>query len=187
VRIGHPSARADIAGAIYLSRLLRPRGVPLPAILAEDIRAEPPWLLLERLPGTDLGAVISRLSEEQLDVIAANVVRAQAITWETGSAGRYGYAARAVQAPQAAWSHVLNANLARSRQRITSAGLFDAGLVDLVQAVVTANREEIDKIEPTPFLHDTTTKNVIVTPEGTFSGIVDGMTFALETHDILPR
>jgi hypothetical protein len=128
---------------------------------------------LERLPGTDLGAVISRLSEEQLDVIAANVVRAQAITGGTGSTGRYGYAARAVQAPQAAWSHVLNANLARSRQRITSAGLFDAGLVDLVQTEVTANREEIDKIEPTPFLHDTTTKNVIVTPEGTFSGIVD--------------
>jgi hypothetical protein len=42
-----------------------------------------------------------------------------------------------------------------------------------VQAEVTARCAEIDKIEVTPFLHDTTTKNVIVTPDGTFSGIVD--------------
>jgi Ser/Thr protein kinase RdoA (MazF antagonist) len=173
VRIGDPSARAEIAGAIYLSGLLRPRGVPLPAILAEDIKAEFPWLLLERFPGTDLGAVISHLSKEQLDGIAAKVAHAQGIAAKTDSSGRYGYAARPEQAPQDAWSQVLDANLARSRQRIESAGLFDARLVDIVQAEVTATRGEIDAIKATPFLHDTTTKNVIVTPEGTFSGIVD--------------
>lgn len=173
VRIGDPSARADMAGAIYLSGLLRPRGVPLPAILAEDIRAEFPWLVLERLPGTDLGEVLSRLTEEQLEEIAANVAQAQIITAETGSADRYGYAARAEQAPYTLWSQVLDANLARSRQRIAAAGLFDVGLVDIVQAEVSANRAEIDAIGPTPFLHDTTTKNVIVTAGGAFSGIVD--------------
>ena len=89
-RIGQPSARANMAGAVYLSELLRPRGVPLPRILAEGIRAELPWLLLERFPGTDLGAVITSLTDEQLDRIAANVVQAQAINAETGSAGRYG-------------------------------------------------------------------------------------------------
>jgi aminoglycoside phosphotransferase len=162
-----------MAGSIYLSGLLRPRGVPLPAILVEDIHAEFPWLLLERLPGTDLGAVISPLGNEQLEAIAANVVQAQAITAETMSAGRYGYAARPEQAAQTAWSQVLDANLARSRQRIQSSGLFDPRLVDIVQAELEARRGEIDQIEPTPFLHDTTTKNVIVTPEGTFSGIVD--------------
>jgi hypothetical protein len=34
-------------------------------------------------------------------------------------------------------------------------------------------RNEIDAIPPTPFLHDTTIKNVIVTAEGSLSGIVD--------------
>jgi hypothetical protein len=147
--------------------------VSLPAILAEDIGAELPWLLLERLPGTDLGAVISRLTEEQLDGIASNVAQAQSITAQTGSAGRYGYAARAEQALHTGWSQVLDANLARSRRRIASAGLFDPGLVAIVQTEVNTRRGEIDRIPPTPFLHDTTTKNVIVTPEGTFSGIVD--------------
>jgi len=173
VRIGEPSARAEMAGAVYLSGLLRPGGVPLPAILAENIDAEFPWLLLERFPGMDLGSVILNLSEEKLDAIASQVAHAQAITARTKSAGRYGYAARAEQAPHGTWSQVLLANLARSRRRIGSAGLFDIGLVDAIEHEVAARRGELDKIEATPFLHDTTTKNVIVTPEGAFSGIVD--------------
>lgn len=112
--------------------------MPLPAILAEDIQAELPWLVLEWLAGTDLGAVISRLAEEKLDGIAANLVQAQSITAETGSAGRYGYAAQAEQTPHTAWSHVLDLNVARSRRRMASAGLFDPGLVDIVQTAATA-------------------------------------------------
>ncbi|KAA6490728.1 hypothetical protein EXN67_28035 [Rhizobium rhizogenes] len=173
VRIGDPSARVEMAGAVYLSHLLRPGGVPLPAILAQDLDAEFPWLLLERFPGSDLGSVISDLTEEKLDKIASSVAHAQAIAGRTASAGRYGYAARPEHAPNDAWSQVLLANLARSRERIGSAGLFDVGLVDAVRHEVTARRGEIDRIEATPFLHDTTTKNVIVTREGAFSGIVD--------------
>lgn len=173
VRIGDLSAQAELAGAIYLSSLLRPKGVPLPAILAADIAAQFPWLLLERFPGTDLGTVISDLSEGQLDSIAAKLAHAQTITATTHSAGRYGYAARPEHAPQEAWSQVLQANLARSQQRLEAAGLFEAGLVDIVDAMIAGTRVEIDAIGATPFLHDTTTKNVIVTPEGKFSGIVD--------------
>jgi hypothetical protein len=172
-RTGDTTARDEIAGAVYLSGLLQPRGVPLAAILAEDTQSEFPWIVSERLPGTDLGAVISRLSDARLDAIAAKVVQAQTITAKTGSTGRYGYAARPEQAPQVTWSQVLDANLARSRRRIKTAGLFDTSLVEIVQAEVTGRCGEIDKIEATPFLHDTTTKNVIVTPDGTFSCIVD--------------
>ncbi|MGV1759498.1 hypothetical protein ACQZ6F_24510 [Rhizobium sp. A22-96] len=77
VRIGDPVARAEMAGAIYLSGLLRPQGVPLPSILAVDIDAEFPWLLLERFRGTDLGSVISGLTEETLNDIASRVAHAQ--------------------------------------------------------------------------------------------------------------
>src|SRR5580658_3739307 len=65
LRIGDRSAHAEMAGAVHLSNLLRPRGVPLTAILTEDVAAEFPWLILERLPGTDLGTVIANLSDEQ--------------------------------------------------------------------------------------------------------------------------
>jgi aminoglycoside phosphotransferase len=173
VRIGGQSARAEIDGAVHLSGLLRPRGVPLPRILAENVKGELPWLVLERLPGTDLGAVMANLTSAQLERIAIGVSRAQAITAKTASAGRYGYAALPEQAPHSAWSQVLEANLDRSRRRIASARLFDPTLVDVVQTALTSRRDQIDRIEPIPFLHDTTTKNVIVTPDGNLSGIVD--------------
>jgi aminoglycoside phosphotransferase len=173
VRIGDASARAELAGALYLSGLLRPRGAPLPAILADDVESPFPWMTMERLAGEDLAGVIASLSTEQCDGIAAEVARTQAIAAESGSAGRYGYAIRAEQAPHGAWSFVLDDSLRRSRARIASAGLFDAGLVEVVQAKLAAMRDEIDAVAATPFLHDTTTRNVIVAPDGTFSGIVD--------------
>lgn len=173
VRIGDPTARTEMAGAVELSRLLRSLGVPLPRLLAWDLDAAHPWLILERLDGEDLGAVAARLSEAQLDRVAAQIARAQGIAATVGSAGGYGYAVRAQHAPHKAWSHVLDAHLARSRRRIAAAGLFDAGLVEIVQDRVEALRGELDAVAPTPFLHDTTTKNVIVTREGNFSGIVD--------------
>jgi aminoglycoside phosphotransferase len=173
VRIGDQSSHSEMAGAIHLSGLLRPRGVPLPAILAADVQAERPWLLMERLLGTDLGAVIAGVTDQKLDRIAAAVARAQERTGELGQGRGYGYTIRPEQAPHAAWSQVVEANLARSRRRMASTRLFEVDLVDRVQAALNELREKVDGIAATPFLHDTTTKNVIVTSKGEFSGIVD--------------
>lgn len=173
VRIGTQTARAMMKGAVQLSGLLRPRGVPLPMIIAASVDSVLPWLVLERLPGTDLGAVITGLSSKQLEGIAEKVAQAQAITGKTVSAGRYGYASLPEQAPHSTWSQVLDASLHRSRRRIASAGLFETRIVDVVQTAVECRRDEIDRIPSIPFLHDTTTKNVIVTRDGQFSGIVD--------------
>jgi Phosphotransferase enzyme family len=94
VRIAADRSRDAMSGALKLSRLLRPLGVPLPAILAEGVDERPAWLLLERLVGTDLGALFANLGHAQLDDIARHVVAAQTIVGRTPSAGRYGYAVR---------------------------------------------------------------------------------------------
>jgi hypothetical protein len=124
-----------MAGAVYLSQFLRPLGVRLPVLMAYDLEAPFPWLLLEWLSGKDLGAAAPDLSEEQLDRIAREVALAQAITARTGSAGRYDYAPRADEAPHCTWSQVLEANLARSRRRIASARLFEVTLVDIARDI----------------------------------------------------
>lgn len=172
-RIAKPSERAAMAGALELSNLLRPRGVPLPAILASDVHAPFPWLLLERLDGTDLGESVATLPASVLDAIADRVVAAQRVTAGTPSAGHYGYAVRPEDAPHARWSEVLEAHLDRSRRRMTSGGFFDLGLADIARRHLEALRSRLDRIPATAFLHDTTTKNVIVTTDGRFSGIVD--------------
>ena len=54
-----------------------------------------------------------------------------------------------------------------------SAGLFDMGHANQMEAMLAVMRDRVDAVAATPFLHDTTTKSVIVTPEGTLSGILD--------------
>ena len=173
LRIGGRTAHAEIAGAVTLSQLLRPRGVPLPRLLDHDSGADFPWMALERLPGTDLGDVVNGFSDAQLDAIARRVADAQAIVAADGPASRFGYAVRAQDAPHETWTQVLQAHLDRSTRRIASAGLFDRALADGIREALDSRRGETDAVAATPFLHDTTTKNVIVTPTGDFSGIVD--------------
>lgn len=156
-----------------LSRLLRPVGVPLPAVLAADLEAAWPFMLLERLPGMDLGHVMRTLGDEQLAAIAVAVAGAQAVVGGTSSAGRYGFAAEAEQAPHERWSGLVASSIDRSRDRIARARLFDARHAGRLVAAMEARREVLDRVPATPFLHDTTTKNVIVAPDGSFSGIVD--------------
>ncbi|HEY4200981.1 MAG TPA: aminoglycoside phosphotransferase family protein [Devosiaceae bacterium] len=173
VRIGDRNAHREMEGAVHLSGLLRPLGVPLPKLLAHELATPLPWMLLERLQGHDLWDFIATMPDLALKDVARAVARAQAIAATTPSAGRFGYAAHADKAPHASWREVLKDNLDRSRRRITSAGLFDAALVERVEVLLADRADQIDGIAATPFLHDTTTKNVIVTSEGRYSGIVD--------------
>jgi aminoglycoside phosphotransferase len=173
VRIAAEHYRSVMAGALKISRLLRPQGVPLPEIIAEGVNHQFSHLVLERLPGTDLGQVIQGLSDSDLEAIATKVAQAQKITSKVVSARRYGYSIEPANAPHERWSHVLLENLTRSRVRITAAKLFDGDVVDTIAKMVLAASAELDALPSIPFLHDTTTKNVIVTPGGSFSGIVD--------------
>jgi aminoglycoside phosphotransferase len=173
IRIAQKSNGGAMAGAARLTRLLRPLGVPLPGIMAEGLEQGFPYLVLERLPGTDLGHVITALSEFTLTQIAARVAEAQAITSGTRSAGRYGYAVEPEAAPYEAWARVIDAALNRSRTRIAEAGLFDLEPVERIAELIADMRPRLDALPSIPFLHDTTTKNVIVESDGSFSGIID--------------
>lgn len=172
MRLTRPSEARFMRSAVALSRQLRPLGVPLPELLAADLEAEAPWMLLERLPGRDLGDGVSSLSEARLRQIAERVAAAQRIAATTPNAGRYGFSATPEGAPFASWSEVAT-DIERSRTRIASAGLFDLAVIEPLERKLSRYRRDLDAIAATPFLHDTTTKNVIVTDDGDFSGIVD--------------
>jgi aminoglycoside phosphotransferase (APT) family kinase protein len=173
IRMGRSTQRASLVNGWRLNRVLRPLGVPLPEGLAEGLNDPFPWIALERLPGTDLGHVMDGLSDAQLQAIARGVVEAQAAAAQVASVGRYGYGATAGLAPYRHWSDVVEANLARSRSRIADAGLFGLEPVHAMASLVEKMRGDLDALPPVAFLHDTTTKNVMVAPGGELSGIVD--------------
>ncbi len=173
VRIATEENRAAMVGAYLLSSQLRPAGVPLPQIIAADLDHRFPYLILDRFPGTDLMHVVQNLSLQQQIRIAEKIAAAQAVVSVLPSAGRYGYAVTAEEAPHASWSTVLEQRLAVVRRGIASAGIFASSYPEAIAALINSHRRELDAQPATPFLHDTTTKNVIIAPDGTFSGIVD--------------
>lgn len=175
VRIAHAAADA-LAGAVYWSQRLRPLGLPLPRLLHAELEPRVgrfPFLLLERLPGADLGLVYSELSPTQKRAVVAEVVRAQELVGSLPLGHGYGYADSSEAAlPHRRWTGVLRASLARSRTRIRQAGVVDDAVVGRVEAILPRFARYLDNVRPRAFLDDTTTKNVLV-HDGCLSGIVD--------------
>src|SRR4249920_3280794 len=82
VRLSRPEHIEEVRGAVYWSHLLRPKGVPLPDLLHADLsmmRHPFPLVVLERLPGKDLGMVYPGMSRTELRALAERLVSIQSI------------------------------------------------------------------------------------------------------------
>ena len=176
IRISRRDDLEAARGALYWSSLLRPKGVPLPALLHSDLsltRHAFPVLVLERLPGDDLGIVYERLGRRELRALAERLASIQTIVTALPLGRGYGYARNYDgEFPHARWGDVVAASFVRSRARIRAAAVIDERVVDAVEAAAERFARYFARIAPVPFLHDITTKNVIV-HEGRLSGIVD--------------
>ena len=176
VRMSLPGQDASLAGALYWSRRLRPKGVPLPTILCHDLSAAVtpfPALIVERLAGTDLGYAYPSLSARDKKTLATELVRIQERVSTLPLGKGYGYVFRYDDPfPCRTWSEVVHGLLARGRSRITRIGIVDPCHLDRVQEALLLFKDYFARIPPRAFLDDTTTKNVIV-DAGKLSGIVD--------------
>ena len=129
-------------------------------------------MVLERLPGQDLGLVFARLDDEQRRAVARSVAQVQLRVGGTGPGNGYGYSADpARRPPLASWPDVVLENLRRSGTRLQASAEV-RGLHARVLQRTADLRGELAAVPPTPFLDDLTTKNVIV-DDGRFAGIVD--------------
>lgn len=176
VRMAAADGVAGLKGAVYWSVTLRPLGIPLPSLLYADLdmREVPfPFLVLERFPGTDLGDVYLILSATEKRRLAAALVGHQRRVGELPMGRGYGYAVGYDgRFPHATWPEAIAASLDRSRRRIVANGFVDPAHVERVAEAMTPFVSDLARVPSTPFLHDITTKNVIV-HEGRLSGIVD--------------
>ena len=178
--VGRLTRREDadeFAGALYWHERLKPLGIPLPELYYEDVwgvRHGFPVMIIERLPGRDLGDVYSSLTGAQKEQISAWVVGLQRRASKLPVGPGFGYALSYDDpALLPTWKDVLLGSLDRSRRRIQSVGVVDAEVVERVRARLGCFDDYLVRIEPVPFLHDTTTKNVIVDRRGQPTGIVD--------------
>ena len=172
IRMAITSEHAAMAGALCWNEQLRALGLPLPEIYFSNLEHQFPYLIMDRLPGNDLGLVLDSLTIQQLELLAKQLMDFQRQVGKLESAGRYGYSATPQAAPYASWANVVSASLERSKQRILEAAFVDISCIYRVQKLLDYYRPQLEKIAVTPFLYDITTKNVIL-HEGKLSGIVD--------------
>jgi aminoglycoside phosphotransferase (APT) family kinase protein len=174
-RLASADTRHLLAGGIYWHERLRDVGAPLPALLHADLSPASgfPYMLLERLPGQDLGLVYDELTREQRHALAAEIVALQRAVATLPHASGYGFACSYDDAGlRASWLDVVLADLERSHARIAALGAVPLEHVERVRKRVMAIAGYLRTVEPVAFLDDTTTKNVLV-HAGKLSGVVD--------------
>lgn len=174
-RLATAETRDTLAGGVYWHPHLRGVGAPLPALLHADLAPASgfPYMLLERLPGADLGQVYDQLSPAQRRTLASEIVALQRAVATLPQASGYGFACSYEDASlRASWLDVVQGDLERSRRRIAAVGAVSLAPVARVGERVLAMADYLRAVEPVAFLDDTTTKNVIV-HAGALSGVVD--------------
>ncbi len=175
-RIAGSDTQSLLAGGVRWSSLLRPRGVPLPALLHVDLDATVvpfAYVLLEHLPGTDLGHVYHGLTWKEKRAMAAEIVRIQRVAHALPPGRRYGYVTSPDEVPSCAtWTAVVEQSLDEALETIGRVGVVEVRDAERLRQRLVHYRPYLDQVAPTPFLDDTTTKNVLV-HNGRLSGIVD--------------
>jgi aminoglycoside phosphotransferase (APT) family kinase protein len=176
VRMATPSTKRLLAGGIYWNELLRPIGVPLPRILAaklEPSEIQFPFVVLERLPGSDLCQIYQTLTSPEKLEIVSEVVRIREKVSVLPAAHGFGFACSYSEPPgYGSWKAAVLAVLERAEQRMNHSGHPGAAYVVKARQALGRYETYFADVRPVPFLDDTTTKNVLV-DQGRLTGVVD--------------
>lgn len=138
--------------------VLRGLGISTPIIVSQGKTADFEYLVLEKIPGRDLGYELGQMSKTQMTKLAEQIVVIQRKVGSLPHGNGYGWTPMPIAGPFPSWNAVIERDLKSSPGE--------------VQAVADEWSSDFDGIQPTCFLDDLTVKNVIV-QEGALQGIVD--------------
>jgi aminoglycoside phosphotransferase (APT) family kinase protein len=176
VRIATPETAQLLAGGIYWNQFLRPKGVPLPRMIASSLQSSEiqfPFVILEQIPGTDLGEVYPTLSSQDKVQIVGELLRVQKRVALLPEAAGFGFAYSYSEPPgYRGWEEAILVILERAQQRMLWSGHPGSSYVGRARQIISRYHTYFTAVQPVPFLDDTTTKNVLV-DRGRLTGIVD--------------
>jgi len=155
--------------------ILRSLGTKVPEILVSDYSMQfVPicYQVQSRLVGTDLGQVISSLSDGQLAAIAQHVVAVFRSLQSVSTNGKYGYFEDDDSGLYDSWSEVMAAMIAEVERRDTKTGVVGGNLLGVARQIFSDCKPYFDSVPSICFYDDISSKNVLV-HQGVFSGVVD--------------
>jgi aminoglycoside phosphotransferase (APT) family kinase protein len=176
VRVTKLEQKSSFESAVYWNELLKPLGIPLPKFRSYDIEGTKygfPVIVMDRLPGTDLLHVYKEMNNQQKETLAREIVNIQKKVGTLKKGSGFGYAT-SYDDPKlhSSWQGVMNQYMNRITTRNNKTGLINQKYIQRLTEIYKSMDKYLQAVSPTPFLDDTTTKNVIIN-DGKLSGIVD--------------
>ena len=137
--------------------------IPIPKILFHGTHENYQYLILNYLPGEDIGLVYSTLTIAEKKQIAKDVMKIQ-----------HKVAGLNLDIAEDAWSwqDFVNEMLDRAEERMAANGYFDTGKVTRVREEMRLLDEYFSQIRPLAYLDDISTKNLLI-HNGKVSGVID--------------
>lgn len=162
-----------LKGSIYWLEKLKSLDIPIPKVLVNGIENEIPFVILNYIPGDDLGKVYEDLTEEQKKNIVQDLISIQNKVDTMPKAKGYGYLST-YEDPnyKSSWKEVIEEHLERSKKQMKENDFFDYSLVEEVEKLLVNFDDYFESIEPVPFLDDISNKNVLI-HNGQLSSIID--------------
>lgn len=173
LRLATAANREILKGGRYWLGQLERLDLPIPRIVHDGTDGERPFLILNYLPGADLGTVYTTLTEPQKQRIATAVCAIQRQVATLPHHRGYGHL-RSWDATdyETGWQDVIERHIARSLAGIRHHRIFTGDYGAPLRAMLPAFSRYFASIRPVAFLDDATSKNVLVA-DGRLSGIVD--------------
>ncbi len=136
--------------------------LPIPAVVAQGKYKDYSYLILSYIPGDDIGNVYFRLNDSEKKQIAREVVAIQRKVSKISVSPDTGWT----------WNSVVEEMLDRAEERIKRKHYFSIDKINRIRTLKQEMQEYLDKVRPTPYLDDISTKNLLI-HDGKLSGIID--------------
>ncbi len=148
-------------------------GLPVSKIVYADVsRTQVPvaYVVLEKIPGRDLRYELDTMTKVQMTTLAEQLVTFQRRVISLPHGQGFGWVLLNEKAPFVTWIDIVQCDLRRGREVLEREG--QSQLYQRVERLSEHFNDYFTKVQPTCFLDDVTTKNVIV-QKGQLTGLVD--------------
>ncbi len=155
---------------------LKALGIKVPEILAEDYsKTKFPfsYQIQSKIEGHDLGCVIETLADEQLMLLAKEIVNIFNKIKTIPSSNKFGVIwGGGNNDVSDTWTERMRIWIDESLGRGYNTGIMNDDIADLADGLYYEYQSYFDQVKPTTYFGDICSKNVMIT-NGAFSGLVD--------------
>lgn len=175
IRVAAPNTVFKMEGGWYWYDKLKDFDLPMPKLLTQGMIEDCGYMILERLPGTDLKDAYADLNHTEKKNLGVEMAAIQAKATALHSPGKFGNALsyeHLEQAGKTSWLEIIEGLVHGISQNMGSE--YTPGIKPLQQLwqLVADIETELKQQKPIPYFEDLTTKNVLL-HQGKLSGIID--------------